>query len=513
MANNKEKDAKCSIAKLKLLLGELNDFTEFTKVVKAEETDPSIWEQLACRLDHIKLSPTEYRALSADAEIISLSSESILSFSDFQSNYFRVVAHTSLLLKNKDIKEQQNIANQSEKYSLLKKNMDVVCKTIWTKTIDLKLAVEHLYKKLGALEFDTNHEAIYDMEKCYTVQQCGKLRNQYKSGRKSYHSIRIVYSVYRDGSKIKDVSSENKQEGVRENRRNRVYLIDMKWREKSSERKLSSGQLDSVKINPSVACGSNVEFCVSSRRGLGFKIVVNYKSRTPKEIMPGNLKLLNFLPSVEMYSIYELESWPIATDAYSAVERMRRQFTALVFEADHETVYGLGKWHSEAYLQYLLVLQLDRCRAKEDLDSCEPYKNVTRRHFCDLANLTSRWTPFQKQIQPKFTCPAKKLILQLDRCRAKEDLDSCEPYKNVTTNNFCDLVNSVPFWNGFKKQSQPEMLCPAKMGTYLCRNCTFDTTIVTFLPIHGWYWKLKILIYENVSSKLAMCMLVTGQMQ
>ncbi|KAF5283585.1 hypothetical protein FQA39_LY17287 [Lamprigera yunnana] len=47
--------------------------------------------------------------------------------------------------------------------------------------------------------------------------------------------------------------------------------------------------------------------------------------------------------SVEMYSIYEAESWPIATDAYSAVERMRRQFTALAFEADHETVYGLQR--------------------------------------------------------------------------------------------------------------------------------------------------------------------------
>ncbi|KAF5289780.1 hypothetical protein FQA39_LY03697 [Lamprigera yunnana] len=48
MANNKEKDAKRLIAKLKLLFGELNNFTEFAMVVKAEETDPSIWKQLAC---------------------------------------------------------------------------------------------------------------------------------------------------------------------------------------------------------------------------------------------------------------------------------------------------------------------------------------------------------------------------------------------------------------------------------------------------------------------------------
>lgn len=76
-------------------------------------------------------------------------------------------------------------------------------------------------------------------------------------------------------------------------------------RASSSARKLSSGQLDSVTVNPSVGyrlinfidvftaisahvkckvCGSDVEFCESSRRGLGFKIVINCKSCTPKEI-------------------------------------------------------------------------------------------------------------------------------------------------------------------------------------------------------------------------------------
>ncbi|KAF5294660.1 hypothetical protein FQA39_LY02792 [Lamprigera yunnana] len=54
-----------------------------------------------------------------------------------------------------------------------------------------------------------------------------------------------------------------------------------------------------------------------------------------------------------MWSIYEAEFYPRTTDAYSAVERMRCQFTALAFEADYETVYGLGRWHSEAYLKYL----------------------------------------------------------------------------------------------------------------------------------------------------------------
>ncbi|KAF5289741.1 hypothetical protein FQA39_LY03658 [Lamprigera yunnana] len=58
---------------------------------------------------------------------------------------------------------------------------------------------------------------------------------------------------------------------------------------------------------------------------------------------PQKRKFLNSLPSVEMYSINEAESWPIATDACSAIGHMRRQFTALAFEADHKTVYGLGR--------------------------------------------------------------------------------------------------------------------------------------------------------------------------
>ncbi|KAF5292830.1 hypothetical protein FQA39_LY13875 [Lamprigera yunnana] len=54
----------------------------------------------------------------------------------------------------------------------------------WTKAIDLKLAVERLYENLGTLEFDADHEAIYGMEKYYTVEQCEQLQDKYKIGRK-----------------------------------------------------------------------------------------------------------------------------------------------------------------------------------------------------------------------------------------------------------------------------------------------------------------------------------------
>ncbi|KAF5280024.1 hypothetical protein FQA39_LY05405 [Lamprigera yunnana] len=40
-----------------------------------------------------------------------------------------------------------------------------------TKALDLKSAVERLYEELGALEFDANHEAIFGMERYYTVQK------------------------------------------------------------------------------------------------------------------------------------------------------------------------------------------------------------------------------------------------------------------------------------------------------------------------------------------------------
>ncbi|KAF5292311.1 hypothetical protein FQA39_LY03345 [Lamprigera yunnana] len=53
------------------------------------------------------------------------------------------------------------------------------------KVINLELAVKRLYEMLGALEFDADHEAVYGMEKHYTVEQCEQLRDKYKIGRKN----------------------------------------------------------------------------------------------------------------------------------------------------------------------------------------------------------------------------------------------------------------------------------------------------------------------------------------
>ncbi|KAF5281832.1 hypothetical protein FQA39_LY05046 [Lamprigera yunnana] len=54
----------------------------------------------------------------------------------------------------------------------------------WTKAIDLKSVVERLYEKIDFLEFYADYEAIYGIEKYYTVEQCEQLQDKYKIGRK-----------------------------------------------------------------------------------------------------------------------------------------------------------------------------------------------------------------------------------------------------------------------------------------------------------------------------------------
>ncbi|KAF5276560.1 hypothetical protein FQA39_LY18581 [Lamprigera yunnana] len=73
---------------------------------------------------------------------------------------------------------------QEQEIQFIKKMWMLFAEQYWTKAIDLKSAVERLYEKLGALEFDADHEAIYGMERCYTVQQCEELRDKYAFGRR-----------------------------------------------------------------------------------------------------------------------------------------------------------------------------------------------------------------------------------------------------------------------------------------------------------------------------------------
>ncbi|KAF5276884.1 hypothetical protein FQA39_LY06435 [Lamprigera yunnana] len=71
------------------------------------------------------------------------------------------------------------ILSYSSEIQFIKKMWMLYAEHHWTKAVDLKSAVERLYEKQGALEFDADHEAIYGMERYYTVQQCEERRDKY----------------------------------------------------------------------------------------------------------------------------------------------------------------------------------------------------------------------------------------------------------------------------------------------------------------------------------------------
>ncbi|KAF5288899.1 hypothetical protein FQA39_LY03778 [Lamprigera yunnana] len=88
-----------------------------------------------------------------------------------------------------DVQLERRIQEQSQKRikllkHLLKKMWILHAEHHWTIAIDLQSAVELLYEKLGALEFNADHEGIFGMEKYYTVEQCEQLRDKYKIRRK-----------------------------------------------------------------------------------------------------------------------------------------------------------------------------------------------------------------------------------------------------------------------------------------------------------------------------------------
>ncbi|KAF5280060.1 hypothetical protein FQA39_LY18166 [Lamprigera yunnana] len=95
-----------------------------------------------------------------------------------------------------DVQLERRIQEQGQKgvkKHLLKKMWMLYAQEHWTKSYDLKSAVERLYEELGALEFDADHKAIYGMERYYTVQQCEEVGDKYKIGRKDSlnHSLKL----------------------------------------------------------------------------------------------------------------------------------------------------------------------------------------------------------------------------------------------------------------------------------------------------------------------------------
>ncbi|KAF5275485.1 hypothetical protein FQA39_LY18640 [Lamprigera yunnana] len=119
-----------------------------------------------------------------------LSYSSGSNFKYFYEDVIRAVAEMSGDVKINIYNIINRLSEKSDdKYSLLKKMWMLYAQEHWTKSYDFKSAVERLYEELGALEFDADHEAIYGMERYYTVQQCEELRDKYKIGRKVYRKF------------------------------------------------------------------------------------------------------------------------------------------------------------------------------------------------------------------------------------------------------------------------------------------------------------------------------------
>ncbi|KAF5282275.1 hypothetical protein FQA39_LY17637 [Lamprigera yunnana] len=112
---------------------------------------------------------------------IQLAKERIIKYSDtkYNINDFKTGDCETMLFN-----QRIYYLNKSKKIQFIKKMWMLYAKQHWTKEIDSKSAVERLYEKLGALELDADHKAIYGMEKYYTVEQCKNLRDKYKIGRK-----------------------------------------------------------------------------------------------------------------------------------------------------------------------------------------------------------------------------------------------------------------------------------------------------------------------------------------
>ncbi|KAF5280376.1 hypothetical protein FQR65_LT03185 [Abscondita terminalis] len=133
-------------------------------------------------------------------------------------------------------------------------------------------------------------------------------------------------------------------------------------------------------------------------------------------------------------------------------------------------------------------------------------------HYATMKDHTI--TMSAKIIATRNFLPKLKLVLKLDRCKAREDLDSCEPYQDVIRNNVCELqkIKNQP-WSALFSQMRPELPCPLTKGTYVSENSTFDTIPLMALPIQGWYWKISALLYEAVPSNLIMCIFASGTVQ
>ncbi|KAK9744366.1 hypothetical protein QE152_g7810 [Popillia japonica] len=98
----------------------------------------------------------------------------------------------------------------------------------------------------------------------------------------------------------------------------------------------------------------------------------------------------------------------------------------------------------------------------------------------------------------------------VERCASREALDTCSHFAEFNTTKFCNIISKAgSAWSSFMSCIQPKYSCPLKKITYFGRNCTVDPNRF-FFPITGSYWKIKSEIVDGRDNALFMCLFFEG---
>ncbi|KAF2896937.1 hypothetical protein ILUMI_09241, partial [Ignelater luminosus] len=101
-----------------------------------------------------------------------------------------------------------------------------------------------------------------------------------------------------------------------------------------------------------------------------------------------------------------------------------------------------------------------------------------------------------------------KMVIRIERCRNKENLDTCEPFHVYSASSYCTTTST--FAGGFVKSFVPEWKCPITKGVYRATNAELDTMAFFMFPVETWYWKVVANILDSDTDKVLMC--VTAEM-
>ncbi|KAF5282121.1 hypothetical protein FQA39_LY17677 [Lamprigera yunnana] len=347
-----------------------------------------------------------------------LSYSSGSNFKYFYEDVIRAVAEMSGDVKINIYNIINRLSEKSDDF--IKKMWMLYAEQHWTKAIDLKSAVERLYEKLGALEFDADHEEIYGMERYYTVQQCKKLRDKYKIGRKTFDTM---WKPRQIGSKTLtfEMIEEKKILKIEDMSGNEVYLG---WESVSEVWSLESV----LRYRLSYSFGSNFKYfyedvirAVAEMSGdvkINIYNIINRLSEKSDDVCC-MLEVLLFMPEKalfdvqlerciqeqgqkrvkkhllkKMWMLYAQEHWTKCYDLKSAVERLYEELGALEFDADHEAIYGMERYYTVQQCEELRdKYKIGRrvCRKFLQGKTCSQclvkrISEIGLRHFLDTVN-------------------------------------------------------------------------------------------------------------------------------